>query len=361
MNEMCTDKKTSGLSLCIINFNGEKYLEETIHSAMVQKKNFTEILLIDNASTDRSIEFVKNEFPEIKIIQLDKNYGPAAARNEAFRTASSDRILFIDNDISLAENFSGNLQKELGVNPNITLAMPQVFFAVSKNEIQYNGADCHFLGHMILHNGGNVTSELFNEPKQIGSVVTACFLLDRKKWGEEMPFDESFFFNYEDHDFGLRTRIKGLEIFSIPSLHCYHRDGTAGLSRRAGAEYSKTRVYCLIRNRWQIILKNYQLRSIVLLAPALLIYEIFQVAGVIKKGWFIQWLKAAGWILFNFIEILKKRRVIQRSRRIPDREILKGGELPFFTDLLKSHLEIMAKKILNTFVEIYWIRIKTHI
>lgn len=346
------------LTFCIVNYNGERYLEETLRSVYVQEEKFTEILLIDNASKDKSLEIIKNQFPEVRVIQLKKNFGPASARNEGFKVASSDWILFMDNDVHLSPDFSNGLMEALNENPNAAVAVPQVYFAIQKNKLQYDGADCHFMGLMILHDINHTLTGSSNGIRKIGSLATACFLVDRKKWGKGKLFDDSFFFNYEDHDFGLRTRIKGYEILSVSSSRCYHREGTMGLSLREGGKYSKMRVYCLIRNRWQIILKNYQLRTILLLSPIFFTYEIFQLAGVIKKGWFIEWLKAFLWIIFNSDQILQKRRTIQKLRRTPDREILKGGPIPFFKDLPKGLLEQMGKKLLDFLAGIYWDRVK---
>ena len=289
---------------------------------------------------------------------MEKNFGPGSARNEGFKAASYNRILFIDNDVNITPDLPDILINALKNNPNASVAVPQVFFANQKNKIQYNGADSHFLGLMSLRTDLITSAVSQNGISEIGSLVTACFLVDRGKWGSGKPFDDSFFFNYEDHDFGLRTRIKGDDILSVSSAVCYHGEGTKELSHREGGKYSKTRVYCLIRNRWQIILKNYQLKTIFLLFPVFFMFEIFQLAGVIKKGWFIEWLKALLWIVSNSKQILHKRLIVQRSRRIRDREILVGGPLPFFSDLLGNRLEKFGKNLLDLLTGFYWDKIK---
>jgi hypothetical protein len=186
-------------------------------------------------------------------------------------------------------------------------------------------------------------------------VVTACCLIDRSRWGAHDPFDATFFFNYEDHDFGLRTRILGHEILSVPSAHCYHREGTPGLSLRDGGQYAKMRVFCLIRNRWQLILKNYAWRTIFFLFPIFFVYEVFQLAGILKKGWLCEWGNAVCWIAFHPGAILRKRQVIQHARKTPDRDILRNGPLPFRQgDLLKSAGERWGKALLDRFATMYW-------
>ncbi len=338
----------------MVNYNGERYLKESLGAVFAQKDKFSEILLIDNASEDRSLEIVRERFPGVKVLQLDKNFGPAAARNVGYKAAAGDWILFIDNDVSLTPTCPDRLIKALNNNPGAAVAMPRVLYAHSKNTIQYDGADSHFLGLMTLHNVNQPLETTTDETRKIGSIVTACFLVDRSRWGTSAPFDDTFFFNYEDHDFGLRTRTLGHEILAVPSACTYHREGTAGLSLRQGGSYSNKRVFCLIRNRWQIIVKNYAFKTLLLLSPVFLMYELFQFAGVIKKGWVGQWIKAAGWMVLHVGPVLQKRRVIQKARKTPDREILRNGPIPFTKDLTKSPLERQAKKFLDRLTATYW-------
>jgi GT2 family glycosyltransferase len=296
------------------------------------------------------------------VIKLDKNFGPAAARNIGYKAASCDLILFMDNDVSLAPSCSDQLIQALNDSRHAVTAMPRVLYAHNKNTIQYDGADNHFLGLMILDNVNQTLNTSTDSTRKIGTIVTACFLIDRRKWGERDLFDDTFFFNYEDFDFGMRTRILGFEILSVPSAHCYHRKGTEGLSLREGGKYSRTRVFCLIRNRWQIILKNYEFKTLLLISPVFFIYEIFQLAGVVKKGWLVEWLKAFSWIILHSFEILRKRRNIQEARKIRDREILRNGPIPFReSDLIKSPWERMGINFLNRFAAFYWKRIERFI
>lgn len=342
------------LSICMVNYNGEQYLKESLDSVFSQRDKFQEIILVDNASEDKSLDIVREAFPAVKIIELRSNQGPGKARNVGFKAASCDRILFLDNDVKLAPECPDRLMQALDAHPLAAAAMPRMVYDKNEHIIQFDGADCHFLGLMILHNTNRPLEGVSQETMKIGSLVTSCFLMDRKRWGIGDPFDERFFFNYEDHDFGLRTRIMGHEILSVGSACCYHREGTRGLSFRKGRSYPERRAFFLIRNRWQILLKNYELKTLFLFFPIFLVYEIFQLGGSIKKGWFIQWLNAFFWIFIHFTEILKKRRIVQGGRITPDREILKGGPIPFTESLTQGALERMGQDMLNRMAGMYW-------
>jgi GT2 family glycosyltransferase len=338
----------------MVNYNGAPYLETSLGSVYAQKEKFAEILLIDNASADHGLEIVRWRFPGVRILRLECNRGPAAARNVGFKAATADRILFIDNDVSLAAHCPERLINALDEHPRAAVAMARVLYAHQQGMIQYDGAESHFLGLMTLQNTNKLCADATEQTKRIGSVVTACFLIDRRRWGECDPFDETFFFNYEDHDFGLRTRILGHDILAVPAAHAYHQEGTPGLSWRQGGEYAPARVFYLIRNRWQVIVKNYALKTLLLLMPLFCVYELCQLMGVIKKGWLPAWWRAASWMLVNTAQVLRKRAAVQKARKVADREILSGGPIPFTGDLTKSTCEQLGKNALDLLATLYW-------
>ncbi len=130
--------------------------------------------------------------------------------------------------------------------------------------------------------------------------------------------------------------------------------GTEGLSYRPGAEISRTRVYYLLRNRWQVISKNYSLRTLLILAPALFVYELVQFGGMVRHGWLGLWCRAAWWNVTHRRRLIERRRVIQAKRRTPDREILEGGVLPFTADLTRARMDRAVVACLNSVMSVYW-------
>jgi GT2 family glycosyltransferase len=345
---------TPRVTLCIVNYNGERYLRRTLEAAHGSALRFDEILLVDDASPDRSVALVRECWPEVTVIRQEVNSGPGAARNAGYRAARNDLVLFIDNDVALTPECAGRLLDAVEQRPDAAVAMPRVLYADRPELIQYEGADCHYLGLMALRRQDAPAAEAPAGVSDTQSVVTCAFLVHRARWGSAAPFDPSFIFNYEDHDFGVRTRVMGRAVLAVPAATVLHGEGTAGLSFRQGRERSPIRVYCLIRNRWRILLQSYQLRTLVLIAPALAVYEAVLLAGVAKKGWLGIWLRAAGWIVTNPGTIAHRRREVQRTRGAPDRSFLVGGPLPFTPGLAAGRLEQLIRRGLDRFVAGYW-------
>ena len=100
------------ISLCVVNYNGERYLDATLGAAY-EHPVFEEILVVDNESTDDGLLLVREKFPTTRILETGDNRGPGAARNAGFRAATQDLILFVDNDVSVAPDCAELLMRGL--------------------------------------------------------------------------------------------------------------------------------------------------------------------------------------------------------------------------------------------------------
>lgn len=340
-------------SLCVINYNGLRYLRDTLAAATRNAAELHEIIVFDNASDDGSPELAEQEFPGVRVVRLGENRGPAPARNAALEQAASDRIVILDNDVRIEADCATLLCRALDEHPNAAIAMPSVIYAHMPDTVQYDGADNHFLGQQILHSENRPVAD-DGEVRKIDSLITACFAVDRSRLPHDMRFDETFFIYFEDHDFGVRARLFGREVLSVPEAHCLHAEGTEGLSVRHLGKYSSMRVLCIIRNRWLFLLSNYSARTMLLLAPLMAFYEFVQLIVVTKKGWIREWWQAVRWVAAHRREIRDKRRTVQRGRVLADREIMKGGKLPFRQELVASRLEAAGQSLLNGVVAAYW-------
>jgi GT2 family glycosyltransferase len=340
--------------LCVLSYNGIGVLRDALASALAIRDRFHNIVLVDNASTDGSAAMVRSEFPQIEIVSVPVNHGPAGGRNFGIKAATGDLILFVDNDVALTASCVDELLRALRDNPAAVLATPAVVYAHQQDTIQYDGAESHCLGLQALLDENVKIKDVPPGTRRVGSMVSCCFLLDRRRMPCPDYFDESFFIYFEDHDFGSRLRLLGRDVLSVPSAVCYHGKGMEGLSIRAMGSYSSARVYHLIRNRWLFVLKNFSGRTILLLTPLYLVYEGAQLLIALKKGWLRHWVAAAWWVCTHLSQVLAQRRKIQKLRRVPDREILVGGRIPFRQELATSGLERFARRVLDALVTGYW-------
>jgi len=341
------------VTLCLINFDGMHYLPQALDAAEPHTQ-FAEILVVDNASTDGSVALLKSRYPQVRIVPLESNRGPAGARNAAFLAAQSDLILFQDNDVQLTPGCISRLLAALLLFPRALLVAPRVLYAHDPDVVQYDSADCHVLGLMSPRNANRPAVMAEEILASTTSLVTACFLIDRTRWGSTSLFDERFVFNYEDHDFGVRAYLSGHELLVEPRAHVLHAGGTPGLSYRPGGAVYAARVYYLIRNRWFILTRAFATRTLVVLAPMLLLYEFVALIGVLYKGWGRSWVAAVRDYLRELPRLLKERKMIQAGRRVADRALLKGGPLPLTDAVSSSFAERAVVRALQRLVDAYW-------
>ncbi|HJU66494.1 MAG TPA: glycosyltransferase family 2 protein [Gemmatimonadaceae bacterium] len=342
------------VSACVVNYNGEHYLARCLE-ALHRTDGVDEIIVADDASTDRSVELVRECFPSARVLELPRNRGPAAARNAAFRAARNDQVLFVDNDVYVPADIATQLGRALEAYPSAAIAVPRLVRCAAPEVVQFDGAEAHFLGtHTLLHADTPLSSAPIDLRTTDTSMVSACFVIDRHRWGTGDPFDESFFMYLEDHEFGFRCRALGFRIVSVPAVQCLHDSGTLGISIRQMGTYSAVRVRGLIENRWQVLVKGYQPRTLIVLGPLLLLYELAQLALVLRKGWLRHWSASVRSIAGRFPDLWKRRRELQRRRTVADRDILRGGSLPFTGHLATTGAQRAAQRVLDGAARWYW-------
>ena len=345
---------TEGLTVCIVNYNGRAVLATTLRAVHDLVPKPADIILVDNASTDGSVELVSEHYPDVRVIRLPLNGGPGPAREAGFRAATTSLVGFVDNDAAPAPDCFAVLAAALDATDRAALAMPRVVHADTPDTIQFEGARAHFIGLMALERAETPVDEPAEAAHDISSIVTACFLVDRHRWGRARLQDPSFFMYHEDHDLGLRAGQLGHRILAVPRGLCRHGRGTPGLSVRASSGYSPKRVAYMIANRWRILLTRYELRTLLLLAPALALFEVAQLAGSMSKGWGRGWLAAVGHILHDLPHIARERHTWATQRRFGDGRVLEGGPLPFHPRLLRGALERAVGRLASAAASLNW-------
>ena len=321
-------RRLGPISVSVCNYNGAAHLEACLGALQALEHPVDELLLVDNASTDASLALVRERFPSVRAVALETNGGPCPARNRGLREAQNAFVLLVDNDAVLAPDALGKLVRALEAHPEAALAQPRSVFADDPRRVHYDGGGLHYAGLFALRN--------FYVPLDaaegagtlaVGGAVSVALLVDRQAVLDAGGFDEDFFILFEDLDLSLRLRLRGWSLLSVEDATCLHRGGTAGLSFRAGREYPEARALQHSRNRWLYLAKNYRLRTLLAAAPGLLAYELVWVLFTLRSGTFGAYCRGKREFWRCLGRARAARREIQRTRRVPDRELLVGGPL----------------------------------
>lgn len=342
-------------ALCIINYNGARHLPGSLGRVSQLRPQFSEIVFVDDASTDESAALARGLLPEVRFIALARNSGPGPARDAGLSSLRATRILFMDNDVLLGDDVLDRLELALDAAPKAVLAMPRVVSAIAPDTIDWDGGEAHFSGLVVPRNAGRSVGSC---PRacavEVGSVITCCFLLDRSRWGTERMFDAEFGMYGDDHEFGLRARIRGLDLLVVPDAVCLHGTGTPGLSIRESGRHAPLRIRNTILNRWQVLLKLYQTRTLVLLAPYLVTFELFQFVGCLLLGWHREWFSAVRKLVELGPGLGVRRRTVQTCRARSDAQVLSGGPHPFNPRLRERAILRLVLPALDAFGMLNW-------
>lgn len=317
------------VSIIVVNHNRAELLRECLESLCKQTYKLLEILVVDNGSSDHSRSVVENfSKADVRFLPLNRNFGFAGANNLAIGQAKGQLVGLLNND---AVAHTSWIEKLVQV---VESSESRVGMWASKI-LFFHGNIIDKAGHVMYLDGqnrGRGTGE-----KDIGQYDSieetlfpdGCAALYRKQMLEEIGgFDESFFAYGDDADLGIRGRWMGWKCLYVPDAIVYHRhSSTAG-------RFSVQKVYWVERNRFWLVVKNFPF-------PLLLLSPIFTLnrwiwnflalifgrgaAGNFRRGastsQLFMVLRRAYWDGFRQVkEMLQKRRVIRRSRRIPDLE-----------------------------------------
>ena len=241
------------ITIVVVNWNGYPYLEECLQSLERQTWPETEIILVDNGSSDQSVDIVErwSEEKRVRLIQLDENKGFTVANNMAFRIARGEWIALLNNDAVAEPDWleklvsAGNPPEKLGMVGGKIL-----------NYHQRNLIDK--VGHLIYPDGqnrgrgtGQVDRGQFDREEEILWPDGCACLYHRQLLDETGGFDDDFFAYGDDADLGLRARLLGWRAWYVPEAVVYHRH-----SSTAGA-FSPLKIMLVERNRVLLAIKNF--------------------------------------------------------------------------------------------------------
>jgi GT2 family glycosyltransferase len=343
------------VSAVVVNHNGGAQILRCLHALEQLQPGPTELLVVDNGSSDGSPAAVRAAFPHVRVLELGRNLGPAAARNAGLRSARAARVLLVDDDVYLAPDCLRRLL-ERQARPGAAAVVPRLVLLPEADLIQADGGDVHFVGTMTLRNSRQPVGTDGGAPHAIGAFSSSCVLVDRDCVLDAGGFDETYFIYLEDMELGLRLRAFGQHLLCEPAAVAFHERGagTPGLSFRDQGFYPRRRAFLTMRNRQRTLLLHYRLRSLLLLAPALALYEIAAFGFALRRGWLRPWLRAWLWQIAHARETWQRRRWIQARRQVDDGRLLVAGPLPVAPGLLQSSLEGRAAAGLAWVLERYW-------
>ncbi|MFH0929174.1 MAG: glycosyltransferase family 2 protein [Candidatus Aenigmatarchaeota archaeon] len=335
------------VSIIIVNFNEKHYLPKCLGSIMKMKFPYGyEVILVDNGSIDGSQEFVRRNYPKVKLIENGKNLGYTGGHNTGAKAAKGKYILCLNNDTEVARDWLTNMVSVMESDPQIGICTPKQLMG-DKKTILYAGSAINYLGFAYTL---NMYKKNFKqtEIEETAFASGAALMIRRDLVKKIGLFDEDYFIYHEDVDLSWRARLAGYKVIYVPTSLIYHY---FKFKRRP------KKMYLLERNRLVTILKNYNTKSLMLVLPMLILTEIPMIAYSAIRGWLSFKLGSYFFIVSNFGKIMAKRAKLQRLRKVSDREITKS----FTSDISYAQESVALNKFASHFLKIYWFLVKKFI
>ncbi len=240
-------------SVIIVNYNGKYLLKDCLNSVYILNypKNRYEVILVDNGSADNSVSFVGKNFPHVKILKLDKNYGFAEGNNKGIEKARGDYITFLSNDTKVDKNWLLMLVKSAEKSKKIGICSSKVLDFKDMKTLQYAGGYLDILGSSYFRGMGEEDKGQYNKEEEVNSAFGCSMLIKREVINKlKYCFDPKFFLYYEETDLCWRTKLLGYKIIYVPKSIIFHKGGATS------SKMKDESMFYLYRNKLWTFKKN---------------------------------------------------------------------------------------------------------
>ena len=221
-------------AVVILNWNTEGFLREFLPGLLrsVEKVEGAEVVVADNASTDGSIEVMRNEFPQVRTLEFEKNFGFTGGYNKAFNLIDSEYFVLINSDIEVTEDWLTPLVEWMDSHPECGACAPKLHSWQDRESFEYAGAAGGYLdrfGYPFCR--GRVLKRLENDKGQYDSPANvlwatgACLMVRSSVYRKLGGLDERFFAHMEEIDLCWRMQLNGYKVTVLPDSIVYHVGG----------------------------------------------------------------------------------------------------------------------------------------
>jgi hypothetical protein len=325
------------VSVVIPNWNGKRFLSACVDSLARQTYRQVETIVVDNGSSDGSVELLESCYPQVRLIRFERNTGFSFAVNAGVRAANGEYVALLNNDAVAEDNWLTELVKVMTQYPWLgsvackMLAFHDPTLIDGAGDGYRRGGLAGRIGH------GEIDTGQFDAPRLILGPCGGAALYRRSMLDEIGLFDEEYFAYLEDVDIALRAQSRGYKCMYAPTAIVRHIGcGTTG------SGFHPLVVRLLARNTWNTVVKNIPGQLLIKFLPHLLYWQLRNLVVVTLNGRLVPWLHGTWQALGLFPSMLSKRREI-RTRRTVSLQYLEEIILQSERDLAESRRRVSAQ------------------
>ena len=311
-----TESSEPLVSIVILNYNAGKLLDDCLHSIHKTEKVNFEIILVDNASTDKSYKEYTQKFPDVNLIENSKNLGYCEGNNIGIRATKGEFVVVLNPDTIVNPTWLHELLHAYKKNGE-GIYHPKILATTDHDMLLSSGQFIQLFGFGYSRGKGETHIEGSNNIEKIGYASGTCIFTSKKIIEKLNLFDPFLFAYHDDLDLCWRASMLGINSFYVPSSVIFHP--IEGYSFK----WSKFKFYLMERNRQYCLLTHFSKSSYFKMLPSLILVDFAVSLFYLKKGMFGTKIRTSLNILKNLTKISKKYQEIQSTRILSDKEIIK--------------------------------------
>src|SRR3989344_7448396 len=268
-------------AIIIVSYNGKKYLSKLLESIFnfPPRSVSQEIVVVENGSSDDTIGWLKTAHPRVNLLAQSENLGFAAGNNVGFNWAMGrnfDYVMLLNQDTIVSEGYLDKLARTIEASEQAAAVQPKILLYPLTELANSLGNVIHFLGFGYTWGQRLRAKEVMIRGREVNYCAGAACLIKVSALKKAGLFNPAFFMYHEDLDLGWRFSLSGYVNLIEPEAIVYHQ-----------YEFSRSirKYYFMERNRYLTIFQNYNLLTILLILPALIIMELGLLIFSFKGGW----------------------------------------------------------------------------
>lgn len=303
------------ISIVILNYNAGELLLNCVDSVFKSNYKNMEIIVVDNASSDKSHVICKEKFDKIHLIENETNLGYCEGNNVGIRNATGEFVTILNPDTIVESNWLRSLL-EAYRKKGIGLYQPKILSLYEKEILQSTGNMLHLFGFGFARDKGVRDNSQRNEIEQIGYASGTCLFTSTSVLKSLDLLDSFLFLYHDDLDLGWRASQLGIKSYFVPSSVIYHAESYI-------LKWSAKKFYWLERNRRYCLLTHYSKETYRKIMPSLILVDIFVWFFYIYKGFLGSKIRAELDILRNKKQISKRYKELEGKKLVSDVELIK--------------------------------------
>lgn len=313
---MYSERNNPLISVIILNYNAGQLLLNCVESIFQSRYENLEVIVVDNASSDKSHITCKEKFSKVRLISNEKNLGYCEGNNVGIRSSKGEFVVILNPDTEVEQSWLNELLNAYTKNGE-GLYQPKILSLYEKEILQSTGNMLHLFGFGFARDKGLKDNSQRNQIEQIGYASGTCLFTSTSVLNRVGLLDPFLFLYHDDLDLGWRAAQLGIKSYFVPSSVIYHAESYT-------LKWSAKKFFWLERNRRYCLLTHYSMETYRKILPSLILVDILVWLFYFYKGFLGSKIRAELDILRNRKHIVKRYKELESKKLVSDVELIKS-------------------------------------